>query len=503
MFDSSKATHGRISLGVDGLDEVLHGGLPINRLYLVQGDPGVGKTTLAMQFLLDGVRRSETVLYITLSETKEELTMVAHSHDWDISKIHLVEMASLDGDVRNETENTFFHPSEVELNKTIEILLNEVKRIRPTRIVFDSLSELRLLAETALRYRRQILQLKQFFSGQKITVLLLDDRSGGSNNLHLESIAHGVLDIYRSYPDYGIARRQIKVQKLRGSSFYEGSHDLILRKGGMAVFPRLVAGDHKAKRGTHTLKTGIAGLDQLLGGGVHYGTSTLLMGPSGSGKSTLILHLLEQGAKRGERGLLFIFDETMASVVNRASALKIDIKSHIDSGLIAIRQVDPAELSPGELTHHVRLAVEQENTAIVAIDSINGYMNAMPAEKFLNLQLHELFIYLAHKGVITLAVFTQQGILGTIPSTIDLTYLADSVILFRFFESNGTVCQAISILKKRSGNHERSIRELTITASGLKVGHPLTNMQGVLTGTPSFFREDERSTASQNVESHS
>ncbi len=490
----------RTAMGVEGLDDILNGGLPKHRLYLVQGDPGVGKTTMAMQFLLEGVKRGEKVLYITLSETKEEIELIANSHGWDISGINLFEMASLDGISGEETDNTFFHPSEVELNRVVNLLLEDIGRLEPARIVFDSLSELRLLAETPLRYRRLILQLKQYFAGRKITVLLLDDKTASAGDLHIESIAHGVLTFTRVFPEYGVARRQMLVQKLRGSAFREGRHDFLLRKGGMAIFPRLVAADHVKKTTHQTLSTGIEGLDQLLGGGFDFGTSTMLLGPSGSGKSTLILKMLEQAADQGIKSMLYIFDETVGNLLTRATGLQINIASHIESGMIEIKQVDPAEVSPGELTHHIRTAVSVRGVRLVAIDSINGYMNAMPEERFLDLQLHEMFTYLGQQGVVTIAVYTQHGIMGAMKSTVDLTYLADSVIMFRYFEAKGTVRQAISVLKKRTGTHERTIREMRVTQGGIEVGEPLHDMQGVLTGVPVFLNEAGQTKSNRGID---
>jgi circadian clock protein KaiC len=477
----------RATCGVPGLDDILHGGFPKDRLYLIQGDPGVGKTTLAMQFLLEGAHLGETGLYITLSETKDEMEVVARSHGWDLGKIHLFELAAVEEKLRGEAESTFFHPSEVELNRTTQTLLDEIERVQPARLVFDSLSEMRMLAETPLRYRRQMLQLKQFFAGRKITVLLLDDRSSGSHDLQIESIAHGVIALQRSSPDYGIARRQLNVQKIRGSQFREGNHDLVLRRGGMEVFPRLVAAEHHAAFPRESFPSGIPGLDSLLGGGLDRGTSTMFMGPPGTGKSTLAIRFVLAAAERGEKSLVFIFDETIGLFLARAAKLGMALEPHVKSGLIDLQQIDPAEISPGELAHCIRRAVAENGVRMIVVDSINGYLNAMPAERYLTLQLHELLAYLGQQGVITIMVLAQQGLVGPMQSTVDLTYLADTVLLMRYFEALGAVKQAVSLIKKRSGDHERTIRAISVSKDGIEVGEPLTGMQGVLTGVPNII----------------
>lgn len=475
-------------MGIEGLDDILGGGLPRNRLYLVQGDPGVGKTTLALQFLLEGVKQGETGLYITLSETKEELEVVAESHGWDLRKINLFELSAVTESLKGEANNTFFHPSEVELNRTTKALLDEVKRVKPLRVVFDSLSEMRMLAETPLRYRRQILHLKEYFAGQKCTVLLLDDRSAGAHDLQIESIAHGVFRLQRSSPEYGISRRQLSIQKVRGVKFREGNHDLVIQTGGLVIFPRLVAADHHVKFKRENFPSGIRELDLLLGGGLDRGTSNMFMGPPGTGKSTMAIKFALAAAERKEKVLSFIFDETIGTMTARANNLGMEIEPHIKSGFFKVEQVDPAEISPGELAHKIQNAVMRDKTKMVIIDSINGYLNAMPAERYLNLQLHELLSFLNQQGVITIMVLAQQGLVGSMQTTVDLTYLADTVITIRYYEARGSVKQALSVIKKRSGSHERTIREIKIGKNGIEVGLPLTNMQGVLTGTPTFVQ---------------
>src|SRR5436190_1631363 len=476
----------RCSMGVPGLDAVLNGGLPARRLYLIQGDPGVGKTTMAMQFLLEGARQGETGLYISLSETKDEIEMVAKSHGWDLGAINLYELSSIEAQIRGDSESTFFHPSEVELNRTRGALLAEVKKVKPVRVVFDSLSEMRMLADTTLRYRRQILQLKQFFAGRNCTVLLLDDRTSGTNDLQVESIAHGVLCLSNSSQEYGVSRRQLSVLKIRGSEFREGSHDLVLRRGGLTVFPRLMAGEHHRDFVREDFPSGISQLDELLGGGLARGTSNMFMGPPGTGKSTLALRFAVTAAERGERSLFFIFDETTGTLKNRASQLGMDLEQYEKKGLVRIEQVDPAEISPGELVHCIQEAVMEQGVRMVVIDSINGYLNAMPEQKYLTLQLHELLAYLNQLGIVTIMVLAQQGLVGTMTSTVDLTYLADTVVLSRFYEERGEVKKALSVIKKRSGRHERTIREMWVDQKGVSVGKPLRNLQGVLTGVPAF-----------------
>ncbi|MFN7141709.1 MAG: ATPase domain-containing protein, partial [Limisphaerales bacterium] len=427
-MSSAISSPGLCTTGVPGLDSILAGGLPRNRLYLVEGDPGVGKTTMALQFLLEGARLNETGLYITLSETKEELAGVARSHGWSLNKFNIFELSAIEQQLKGETEHTFFHPSEIELNKTTQILLNEVERLKPTRVVFDSLSEMRLMAETPLRYRRQVLSLKQFFAGRNCTTLFLDDRTSSAHDLQVRSLAHGVVTLEKSSPKYGIARRSLVIEKIRGVKFREGFHDFSIRTGGAVVFPRLVASEHHTDFKRESFSTGIEGLDALLGGGIDRGTSTMIMGPPGTGKSTLAIKHACLAAARGERVHMFIFDETIGTLVARAAELGLDVRSHLKSGLLRLDQIDPAEISPGELTHCIREAVEQQNTRMIIIDSINGYLNAMPEEDYLSLQLHEMLAYLNQQGVTTIMILAQQGVIGAMQSPVDLTYLSDTVL---------------------------------------------------------------------------
>lgn len=474
------------STGVPGLDFIVGGGLPRNRLYLIEGDPGAGKTTAALQFLLHGATLGEKGLYITLSETRDELEAVARSHGWALDAIEIFELSSVEKLLELGNENTFFHSSEVELSHTTRILLDVVEKAQPARVVFDSLSEMRLMAESALRYRRQVLNLKQYFAGKKSTVLFLDDRTSDAKDLQVRSLAHGVLTLEKSSPDYGVSRRSLTVEKMRGVKFREGFHDFVIRTGGLRIFHRLVASDANRPFRRETVPSGIQGLDKLLGGGLDRGTSTMMMGPPGAGKSTVTLMHACVAAERGERADIFVFDETIGTLIARAMSLGMDVEGLMKKGLLRITQVDPAEISPGELTDRIRCAVEEGNSQMIVIDSINGYLNAMPEERYLNLQLHELLAYLNQLGVITILVLAQQGVVGFMQTEVDLTYLADTVVLFRFFEAMGEVRQAISVLKKRSGNHERTLRQLTISKDGIKVGAPLHDFRGVLTGVPEF-----------------
>jgi len=475
--------------GIPGLDEVLVEGLPAHCFYLIQGDPGSGKTTLALQFLFEGVRRGEKTLYITLSETKEELLKVAESHGWSLDPIALFELSAIEALVRPESHTTVFHPSELELTKVTNLLLDEIRKTRPTRIVFDSLSEFRLLAETALRYRRQLLNLKQELAQYGSTVLLLDDKMDNrrmSGDPHVLSLTHGVIEMEQLSPDYGRSRRRLRVLKLRGVRYREGYHDYTIEKGGLRVFPRIVAAEHRGLMPGEPVPSGHKDLDDLLGGGLDRGTTTLIMGSAGTGKSTLALQYAAQMATRGERSIIFAFDEVRGLVLARAASLGLDLARHVDSGVISIQQVDPAELSPGEFAVQIKRCVES-GCKLIVIDSLNGYMNAMPGEQYLANQLHELSAYLNQQGVVTIFILALHGILGHSEAPVDLSYLADTVVNVRFFEAAGSVRQALSVIKKRSGRHEKTIRELQFESDkGLRIGRPLTEFHGVLSGAPVF-----------------
>ena len=480
----------RLGTGSAGLDTVLEGGFPVNRLYLVEGDPGTGKTTLALQFLLEGVRRGEPVLYVTLSETKEELTAVAHSHGWSLEGVNLHELLPPEESLKAEAQYTIFHPSEVELGETTRAVIEEVERIQPRRVVFDSLSEMRLLARDPLRYRRQILALKQFFSGRRSTVLLLDDRTSSAADLQVQSIAHGVLMLEQMALDYGAERRRLRVSKLRGSRFRGGFHDFAIRTGGIEVFPRLVAAQRRREFKSEPVVSGVAELDALLGGGLDRGTATLVLGPAGSGKSSLATHFASASATRGEKAAAFIFDEGVNTYLGRAAGLGTDLREAVETGHMSVQQVNPAELSPGEFAHNVCAAVEG-GARVVVIDSLNGYLQAMPDERFLTSQMHELLTYLNQQGVVTLVVMAQHGFMGVgMSSPVDVSYLADTVVLLRYFEAGGAIRRAISVVKKRTGRHEETIREMRLSAArGVEVGEPLTAFRGVLTGIPVLVEE--------------
>ncbi len=467
--------------GIEGLDDILRGGLPRDRLYLVKGQPGTGKTTLALQFLIAGAVRGETVLYITLSETRDELRGVAASHGMSLDGIDVFELAHASPAAG---QYTMYHPSEVELGRAMETLLEEVRRVKPSRVVFDSLSEIRLLAQQPLRYRRQILELKQHFAGSACTVLLLDDHSGEVDN-HLESVAHGVVTLDRQSPVYGGTRRRLEVEKLRGVRFRGGFHDFTIERGGLVVYPRLVAGEHKPGFARGLMPTGAPALDRMLGGGLDHGSATLVVGPAGSGKSALASQCACAAADAGRNAAIYSFDESIDTLHARSDSLGLPTRKHVAEGRLHVEQFDPAEMSPGEFGHKIRWAVEVHRASVVVIDSIAGYLSSMPEERFLLNQLHELLSYLGQHGVVTILVSTQHGLIGTgIAAPVDVSYLADGVILLRYYEAAGRVCNAISIVKRRGGAHERSLREFSLGEGGLHVGAALEHFQGILTGVP-------------------
>ena len=476
----------RSTTGIPGLDDVLCGGLIPNRLYLVDGNPGAGKTTLAMQYLLAGVRAAERCLYVTLSETREELAAGALSHGWSLDGIEVMELVADQHDLDGDNELTMLSTSEIELTETTRRVLDAVDRFNPQRMVFDSLSEMRLLAQSSLRYRRQILALKQFFIGRSCTVMLLDDRTAEGPDLQLHSIAHGVVSLDNRTPAYGQARRELQVRKFRGSEFASGLHDFRIGQGGLTVYPRLVAASDlgsSAKR--DSIDSGVAALDALVGGGIERGTSTLLMGPPGCGKSSLALQYAAAVARRGEHAAAFIFDETSTALLARSRGIGLHFRVGDGAGEIALHQIDPVAISPGEFVHAVRASVEQRHARVVIIDSLNGYLNSMPQSNFLTAQLHELLSYLNHRAVATFMVVAHSSAVGAnMLSPVDASYVADSVVMFRYFEHAGTIKKAISVLKKRTGAHEESIRELWFDQHGIHLSEPLLRLRGVLTGVP-------------------
>ena len=477
----------RISTGIAGLDDVLGGGFPQGHFFLVEGEPGTGKTTLGLQFLMEGARHGEPVLYVTLSESQREIEKVARSHGWSLDRVSIFEYTPTEDHLRPEDQYSAFHPSEVEFQDTTQNILAEVERVQPTRVVLDSLSEIRLLARDSLRYRRQVLALKHFFTNRNCTVLLLDDRTSDAHDFQLQSIAHGVLFLEKVARDFGKTRRRVEVSKLRGSKYREGYHDYSIHTGGVTVYPRLVAQEHRAAPVFHQVTSGIPEMDALWGGGLDTGTSTLFLGPAGCGKSSIAFSYAIAAARHGEFAAAFLFEESVHLASKRAAALGMDPAPFLHGGKFHMEQIDPAELAPGEFVQHVRNTVEVHGAKVVVIDSLNGFLNAMPDEHHLPLQLHELLSFLNQNGVVTVLVLAQAGLIGSsMKSPVDLSYLADNVLLFRFFEDEGRVRKAMSVLKKRGGQHEDTIRELRMHGGRIEVGDALTGFRGVLTGVPTY-----------------
>jgi len=438
-----------------------------------------------MQFVLAGRDRSETVLYVSMSETRGELQAVAASHGWSLEGIELCELVPPDiaGD---KNRQTMFRSSEVELGETIKLLFDQLERINPACVAIDSLSEMRLLAQSPLRYRRQIFALKHFLGQREATVLVIDDTTSDDHDLQLHSIVHGVVTLEELALDYGAERRRLRVTKMRGVKFHGGYHDFAIRTGGLQIFPRLVASGQTRTRPTEVVPSGSEQLDALLGGGLRRASSALLVGPAGSGKSSIALSIAYSAAMRGECSALYAFDESAESIRERASGLGMDIGPLITSGEIDLHEINPSEMSPGEFTALVCRGVIERKTTVVVIDSLNGYLQAMPQERFLSLEVHQLLAYLNQRGVLTILIMAQHGLVGAVESPIDLSYLSDAVLLLRFFEAQGTVRKAMSVVKKRVGTHEDTIREFRLSAQGLQVGEPLTDFQGVMSGIPAY-----------------
>ena len=481
----------RISTGNVGLDNILGGGFDRNRMYLYEGRPGTGKTTIALEFLLEGVRLGEPVLYITLSETKRELELVAERHGWSLDKIDIFELVPPEATLDPQRELTVLHPAELELSETTKLVFERIAALNPTRVVFDSLSELRLLAQNPLRYRRQVLALKHYFAQRECTVVLLDDLSSADNDLQLHSISHGVVLLEQLAIDYGAERRRLRVVKMRGIQFRGGFHDFTIRKGGLAVFPRLIAAEHHEEFASEFVPSGNVELDSLLGGGLERGTNALFIGSAGVGKSSLALTYAIAAGQRGEHAVYFAFDEGRGTVQARARTLDLPLQPVLDSGIVRFQQIDPAELSPGEFASIVRKSVEVDNARVVIIDSLNGYLNAMPDGRFLILQMHELLSYLGQRGVLTILVLAQHGLVGPMDTPLDISYLSDAVVMLRYFEYSGTVRRALSVVKKRSGNHEHTIREFRLSTNGLFVGPPLKGFNGIFSGTPVYTGDSD------------
>ncbi|RYG98282.1 MAG: circadian clock protein KaiC [Alphaproteobacteria bacterium] len=484
----------RIPTGTAGLDIVLRGGLTPGRIYLLEGAPGSGKTTLGLQFLMAGVAGGERCLYITLSETSEELAEIVASHGWSLDGIDLFELSSAEEVLGGGRHQTVLHPWEVELSATVDLIMKRVEEIKPQRLVFDSLSELRLLSQNPLRYRRQVLALKQYFAGQNITVLLVDDLTGenGERDAHLHSVSHGVISLERRTLQFGASRRQMQVQKMRGIAFAAGYHDVTIERGALKIFPRLVAADHHANFLGEPVQSGVPELDLLLAGGPARGTCAILTGPAGSGKSSVAFKYALSACARGENATVYEFDERIGTLMARTRSMGDDPDTPIEAGHLRVIQIDPAEIAPSQFASMVRQEVEERGVTLLVIDSINGYLSAMPEEKQLVLQLRELLSYLNQRGVLTLLVNPQHGLVGTMATgELNISYIADAVFLFRFFEAAGRLRKAISILKNRAGSHEDSIRELRIDAKGIRIGEPLVDFKGVLTGTPEYIGKSE------------
>ena len=475
----------RASTGIPGLDDVLGGGLPSTHVYLVEGDPGSGKTTLGLHFLREGVAQDEKGLYVTLSETSAELQTVAASHGWNLEGIELFELVSSEG-LSPDLEQSILHPSQIELGETVRGVIAAVERLQPQRVVFDSLSEMRLLAQDPLRYRRQVLALKKFFSDHGCTVLLLDDRSSRDTDQQLHSIAHGVINLEQAVDQYGPERRRLRVLKMRGIKFRGGDHDIVLDTGGLSVFPRLVAAEHRLNGDHKVVSSGVPKLDDLMGGGLPLGSNVLFSGPSGVGKTTTAIACVLAALKRGEKAAYYLFDEGLSTLLVRGRLLGLDVSPYLHSGQLMIVPLDPAEVSAGEFAHMVRHAVEDDGVQCVAIDSLNAYLQAMPGSKYLMLQMHELLTYLNNRNIVTILILGHHGLLGEMRTEVDMSYLADGILLFRFFEARGKLLKAVSMVKSRTNRHEQTIREFRMGAQGIEVGQELTDFEGVLVGVTAY-----------------
>jgi circadian clock protein KaiC len=482
----------RAGTGVAGLDNVLGGGFACNRLHLLEGNPGSGKTTIALQFLMAGAAQGEVGIYVSLAETEQELRAGARSHGWILDdKVEIFELVPPESVLDPEQQQSLLYSSDLELGETTKRMLEAIERLKPRRVVIDSLSEIRLLAQSSLRYRRQVLALKHYFARHQSTVLMLDDLTTESTDRAVHSIAHSVIHLDQLAPIYGGERRRLRVVKCRGQSFRSGFHDFLIGAGGVQLFPRLIAAEHRATFSGEVLTSALPKLDALLGGGVTAGSSTLVLGPAGTGKSLLVLQYVAAAVARGERAAIFLFDEELGLLLSRARGLGIDLAAMRDAGKVIVEQQDAAELTPGEFAHRVRERIDRENVRIVAIDSLNGYQAAMPEEQFLTLHLHELLQYLNRRGAATFLTIAQHGMVTDMKQPIDITYLSDTVIMLRYFEAFGRVRRAISVMKKRTGAHENTIREFKIGSDGLTVGEPLQEFQGVLRGVPTYVGQSQ------------
>ena len=472
--------------GTSGLDDVLGGGLERARTFLLEGSPGTGKTTIALKFLVTGAAAGDRCLYVTLAETEDELRAAAKAHRWDLSGIELYELIPPENLLDDDQQQSLLYSSDLELGETTKRIFEAFERIRPERVVIDSLSEIRLLAQSSLRYRRQILALKHYFAKSNATVLMLDDLTTDTNDKTVHSVAHGVIRLEEFAPEYGAERRRLRIIKYRGRRFRGGYHDAAIETGGVQVYPRLISAEHRTSFARDVVTTGSAELDRLLGGGIERGSSVLVLGPAGTGKSSIALTFIQTAVARGESAAMFVFDEEIGLLIQRALGLGVDLQAMIDAGKLLLQQVDAAELSPGQFCAQVRRCVEVYGAKTVVIDSLNGYQAAMPGEQALILHMHELLQYLNRQGATTFLSVAQHGLVGDMKTPVDVTYLADTVILLRYFEALGQVRRAISIVKKRTGPHENTIREFRIGSDGVTLGEPLTKFQGILRGVPTL-----------------
>lgn len=486
MTDHADASTSQAGFGIQGLDDILAGGLERDRVYLLEGAPGTGKTTAAMAFLREGAARGERGLYITLSETEDELRATARSHDWTLDGVDIFELVPPESLLDEHQQQSLLYSSDLELGETTRMIFESVQAKTPRRVVIDSLSEIRLLAQSSLRYRRQVLALKHYFAKHGTTVLLLDDLTTDINDKTVHSVAHGVIQLQELAPEYGAERRRVRIIKYRGRRFRGGYHDFTIKTGGLEVYPRIVASEHRTRFDRSPVSSGVVELDELLGGGIERGSSALILGPAGTGKSLFAINFAIAAIERGERAALFIFDEELGLLFARMNKLGIDLQALQAEGRLIIEQIDAAELSPGEFAARVRRCVTEQNIQTVVIDSLNGYQAAMPQEQFLILHIHELLQFLNRQGASTFLTVAQHGLVGEMKAPVDVTYLADTVILLRYFEALGNVRRAVSVIKKRSGSHEKTIREFNISDEGLTLGEPLSGFQGVLRGVPNF-----------------
>ena len=490
MTAQNNLTNAFISTGIKGLDHVLGGGLTKERLYLLEGDPGSGKTTLALQFLIEGAKLGEKVLYVTLAENEIELRAVADAHGFSMDGVTIHEVIPNENLLNPNEQYTVFHPSEVEFGETNNVILEMIEKLRPSRVVLDSLSELQLLSGSALRYRRHVLGLKQYFAKRSCTALLLDDKSSILGDHQVRSIAHGVISLQHSDSDYGAERRVVRVLKYRGIGFRRGPHDYGIITGGVVVYPKVVAADSRELARRKQVKSGLDTFDSLLGGGIEEGSSTLISGPPGTGKSTLASQFVTAITRNGSKAAMFLFEESFNTLLNRSEGVGMDLRAPYESGLLRIHQIDPAEMSPGEFAHAVCGAADN-GAKVIVIDSLNGYLNAMPDAKFLSTHLHEVLTYLGQRGVVTFLIGVQQGMVGAMTTGVDVSYMADNVLVLRYFEARGQVEKAISVFKKRGSAHETTLRRFNISSKGINVGPILDNFQGILTGVPTLIGSDD------------